>query len=250
MKLEQQVILITGGANGIGRHLAQSLVSDAQEVIVIDRDLDGINDLRDQVPGVTAYVCDLTKYQEVEDVVRMMYEKDGKHVSVLINNAGLIHSEPLVNLFSKSDKTNRMETWNRIIDVNLNGVFYVTSCVVERMADQRRKGLIVNISSIAANGNAGQSAYSATKAALNALTVTWSKELGMFGIRSTAIAPGFVDTPSTRGALSERHLENWRKNTPVGRLGRLEEISNAIRFIVENDFYNGRVLEIDGGLRI
>ena len=115
MKLEQQAILITGGFNGIGRYLPQDLVTDVQEVIVSDRDLHGINDLREQVPGVTAYVCDLKKYQQVEDVVRMMSERDGKHVSVLINNAGLIHSELLVNLLSKSNKTNRMEAWDRIM---------------------------------------------------------------------------------------------------------------------------------------
>ena len=118
------------------------------------------------------------------------------------------------------------------------------------MVEHRTKGLIINVSSISANGNVGQSAYSAAKAAVNALTVTWSKELGMFGIRSTAIAPGIVDTSSTQRSLSEANIRKWKKNTPLGRLGKLEEISESVKFIIENDFFNGRILEIDGGLKI
>jgi 3-oxoacyl-[acyl-carrier protein] reductase len=118
------------------------------------------------------------------------------------------------------------------------------------MVTRRHKGAIINISSIAASGNVGQSAYSATKAAVNALTVTWSKELGMFGIRCNSIAPGFMDTPSTQNALSEAKIKQYQKNTPLGRLGKTEEILQALEFIIENDFYNGAVLQLDGGLKL
>lgn len=250
MRLGEQVILITGGASGIGRYLAQEFAGEALQVVIIDKDREGINELRSQLPSLEGYACDITKHQEVEDLVTAMYERDGKHLTVLINNAGVIHSEPLVNMLSATDRKHRVNTWSSTIDANLNSVFYVTSCVVAKMVERRTRGLIINVSSVAASGNAGQSAYSATKAAVNALTVTWSKELGPFGIRSVAVAPGFVDTPSTRRALSEVHMERWRKSTPVGRLGKLEEIGKAVRFVIENDFFNGRVLEIDGGLRI
>jgi 3-oxoacyl-[acyl-carrier protein] reductase len=118
------------------------------------------------------------------------------------------------------------------------------------MVSKRQKGVIINISSISAKGNAGQSAYSAAKAAINALTVTWSKELGMFGIRCNAIAPGFFDTDSTHQELDESKLKAYQKNTPVGRLGKTDEIVDAIEFIIGNDYYNGSILELDGGLVI
>lgn len=248
MNLADQTVLITGGGNGIGRHLVSNLVRDARKVVVIDKDQAALNDLQVAFEGVSGHVCDLTRHADVERTIQTVCKEN--QVTVLINNAGLIHSEPLINLLSREDKKHSVENWHRTIDANLHTVFYVTSCVVEKMVETRTKGLIVNISSISANGNVGQSAYSAAKAAVNALTVTWSKELGMFGIRSAAIAPGFIDTPSTRRSLSEANLSKWQKSTPLGRLGQLEEISNSVRFLIENDFYTGRIVELDGGLRI
>jgi 3-oxoacyl-[acyl-carrier protein] reductase len=169
---------------------------------------------------------------------------------VLVNNAGIIHSEPLVNILSRTDTKHSLENWRKTIDINLNAVFYVTSHVVEKMVKSRSKGVIINISSISSYGNMGQSAYSASKAALNALTVTWSKELGMFGIRCVAIAPGFIDTPSTQAALSEVKIKSYKNATPLGRFGKTEELLHAVIFIIENDFYNGTILNLDGGLKI
>ena len=140
--------------------------------------------------------------------------------------------------------------WLKTIESNLHSVFYISACVIEKMVDARVKGLLVNISSIASSGNTGQSAYSAAKAGSNALAVTWSKELGMFGIRAAAIAPGFMDLPSTHKALSESNIKSWLKQTPLNRMGAANELISALAFVIENDFYNGRVLELDGGLRI
>lgn len=249
MKVSEQAFLVTGGANGVGRHLVEDLVSDARRVVVLDKDERGLRKLAEAHPDVSCLPCDLTSFTAVQEAVAETYD-DSAGPTVLVNNAGLIHSEPLVNLLSHEDPKHSVESWHRVIEANLMSVFYVTRCVVEQMAQARRPGLLVSISSISAGGNSGQSAYSAAKAGVNALTVTWSKELGMFGIRSAAIAPGFLDAPSTRNSLSESHLERWRKGTPIGRLGKLEEIAKALRFVVENDFYNGRVLELDGGLRL
>lgn len=249
MNLAEQIVLITGGANGIGRHLVQDLAVDAKSVVVLDKDEAALEKLGAEYQGIRCYACDLTDYQRVQETVDSVY-RDGPAPTVLINNAGLIHSEPLVNLVSRGDRRHDLESWHRTLDANLNSVFYVTVCVAEQMLARRTVGLIVNFSSISARGNSGQSAYSAAKAGVAALTVTWSKELAVFGIRSVAIAPGFIDTSSTRAALSERQLKSWEKQTPVGRLGALDEVSRAIRFIVENDFFNGRVLELDGGLKL
>jgi 3-oxoacyl-[acyl-carrier protein] reductase len=250
MKLSEQVILVTGGASGIGRYLVQDLCTEVRELLVLDKNAAALADLSESLPAVKCYECDVTSAVEVDKTIDAMRAGGARAVTVLINNAGIIHSEPLISLLRSGDRRHSAENWHKTIDANLNSVFYMSAAIVARMVEGRTKGLLVNISSIAANGNRGQSAYAATKAAVNALTVTWSVELGPFGIRSAAIAPGFIDCPSTRRALSDEHVERWTKLTPLGRLGRLEEVAKAVRFIVENDFYNGRVLELDGGLRI
>jgi len=250
MKLTEQVILVTGGASGIGRHVVEHLHDEARELLVLDKNREALDELRESLPGVKCYPCDVTSAEDVGRTVDAIYGAESRVVTVLINNAGIIHSEPLISLLRNGDKRHSVDAWHKTIDANLNSVFYVSAAVVAKMVEKRTKGLLINISSIAANGNRGQSAYAATKAAVNALTVTWSLELGPVGIRSTAIAPGFVDCPSTRKALTEEHVQRWAKQTPLGRLGRLEEVAKSVRFIVENDFFNGRVLELDGGLRI
>jgi 3-oxoacyl-[acyl-carrier protein] reductase len=118
------------------------------------------------------------------------------------------------------------------------------------MIIRRKKGVIVSISSISANGNPGQSAYSAAKAGVNALTSTWAKELGPLGLRFAAIAPGFLDTPSTRAALSEAIIARLQQQVPLRKLGDVEHIFLALRHIIENDYLTGTVLEVDGGLVI
>jgi 3-oxoacyl-[acyl-carrier protein] reductase len=250
MKLTEQVILVTGGASGIGRYLVEELCTEVRELLVLDKNAEALSGLRESLPDVKCYECDVTSPAEVDRTIDVMYADGARAITVLINNAGVIHSEPLINLLRSGDRRHSAENWRQTIDANLNSVFYMSAAVVAKMIERRTKGLLINISSIAANGNRGQSAYAATKAAVNALTVTWSMELGPFGVRSAAIAPGFIDCPSTRRALSDEHVQRWAKQTPLGRLGRLDEVAKAIRFIVENDFYNGRVLELDGGLRI
>jgi 3-oxoacyl-[acyl-carrier protein] reductase len=118
------------------------------------------------------------------------------------------------------------------------------------MVTRRTKGVIVNISSISACGNEGQTAYSAAKAAVNAMTVTWSKELGRWGIRCNAVAPGFIGTESTRHALSESNLKHVQDSTPLRRLGKAEEVAHAVTALIENDFINGVILDVNGGLTI
>src|SRR5260370_22314000 len=130
---------------------------------------------------------------------------------------------------------------------DLNAVLYMTSCIVENMVATRTRGIVVNISSVSAAGNAGQSAYSAAKAGVNALTATWAKELSMMGIRVVAIAPGFTETESTREALIEAVLNETVKRVPLRRLGKPDEIADGVIHLIENDFFNGKVFELDGG---
>jgi 3-oxoacyl-[acyl-carrier protein] reductase len=126
----------------------------------------------------------------------------------------------------------------------------MSAAVVEQMVKNRIGGVIVNVSSISANGNEGQVAYSSTKAAVNAMTVTLAKELGRWGIRCNAVAPGFIDTESTHLAVSSTTLKHVENNTPLRRLGTAVDVTKAVMSLIENDFINGEILRVDGGLRI
>ena len=248
MELSNAKILITGAGKGIGNHIALSLYHDTSKVIVLEQNKELINSLpsHDRLLG---YQCDITQPLAVEKIVKEIFEKHGG-INVCINNAGIIHSEPLVNLLSTGDKKHNLDNWEKVIRVNLNGVFFVSANVAEQMILNKVRGVIINISSISAKGDIGQSAYSASKAAVEALSKTWSKELGMFKIRCASIAPGFFDTPSTKESLSENMLSKWQKAIPLGRLGKLDELLSAVKFVIENEYFNGKTLDLDGGLTI
>jgi 3-oxoacyl-[acyl-carrier protein] reductase len=249
MNLGEANIIITGGASGLGKAMVASLTGRAANVIVIDRNKEGLETLQMECPAIKCYHADLTDFSATQAVTEKIFADYGK-IQVLVNNAGIIHSEPLVNMLLPEDMKHNVDAWRKTIDINLNAVFYITVNVAEKMVKTRSKGVLINISSISAYGNAGQSAYSASKAALNALTVTWSKELGMFGIRCVAVAPGFIDTPSTAAALTEARIKSYRNATPLGRMGKTDELVHAVVFIIENDFYNGTILNLDGGLKL
>lgn len=250
MRVEGSKILITGGARGLGRTLVEGLLQDGAEVGVFEKDSASCEGLAQDFSGkLRVWECDVSDAAQVEKAVSVARES-GFEPDVLINNAGIIHSEPLVNLGKKEDRLHSRESWRGVISADLDSVFFVTSCVVDGMLQRRCKGVVISISSISANGNAGQSAYSAAKAGVNALTKTWAKELGAFGIRFAAIAPGFIDTPSTRSALSENTLARLQQQIPLRKLGNPAAIHIAARGIIENDYITGTILEVDGGLTI
>jgi 3-oxoacyl-[acyl-carrier protein] reductase len=139
--------------------------------------------------------------------------------------------------------------WQAVIDVNLTGVFLCGREAAKHMIDFGEGGCIVNVSSVSRHGNFGQSNYSAAKAGVAALTAVWSKELAKHGIRCNAIAPGFIRT-EILSSMKPELLEKLTARIPAARLGTPEEIAHAIVFILENDYVNGRVIEVDGGLRI
>jgi 3-oxoacyl-[acyl-carrier protein] reductase len=248
MDLSSAKLLITGAGRGIGQYLALQLLDSVEKLIVVDHDDELLSRLP-RHPRLISFSCNLIEPEAVQKLIREIFADHGG-INVCINNAGVIHSEPLINTLSKEEKKHSIESWKKVIDINLNAVFYVTANVVEQLTLHKQPGLIINISSISAQGNMGQSAYAASKAAVEALTKTWSKELGMFKIRTAAIAPGFFNTPSTKESLSEAMLSKWQKAVPLNRLGELDELLNAVRFVIENEYFNGKILSLDGGLTI
>lgn len=248
MKLQGARVLLTGGAGGIGRHLLVRLREDGAEVAVLDRDEAACAELQ-QAFGIHAEVCDLADDVAVVRSLQALAAA-GFAADVLVHGAGLIHSEPLVNLLSRGERVHSRVAWRGVMSANLDAVFLLTSRVVDSWLARRHKGVVVALSSIAAQGNAGQTAYAAAKAGVNAMILSWAKELGPLGLRFAAIAPGFIDTPSTRAALSEAVLSKLQQLVPLRRLGEPEAIYLALRHIVENDYLSGTVLEVDGGLSI
>jgi 3-oxoacyl-[acyl-carrier protein] reductase len=192
---------------------------------------------------------DATQPAAVEAAVADVVAKLGR-IDILVNNAGVISSEPFVNVMNPAQMMHDYGRFRDAVVANLDSVFIVTSAVVRQMVSHRWKGVIVNISSISASGNEGQTAYSAAKAGVDAMTVTWAKELGRWGIRCNAVAPGFIGTESTRQALKQEVVDRIRAGTPLRRLGEAQEVALAVASLVENDFVNGVVLRVDGGLRI
>jgi 3-oxoacyl-[acyl-carrier protein] reductase len=186
---------------------------------------------------------------QTEKCVGEVWERYGP-VSVLLNAAGLIYSSPLINVTSRSHRRHSLEAWKRVIDINLTAVFLATVNVVDRMVSTRTRGVVINFSSISASGNPGQGAYSAAKAGVNAMTNAWAKELGTLGIRFVAIAPGFIESSSTRAALQEPVLKDWIRRTPLRRMGSIDEVTSAVMFAIDNEYLTGTVIEIDGGLTI
>jgi 3-oxoacyl-[acyl-carrier protein] reductase len=238
--------MVTGGAQGLGLAMALKLAERGATVVVADRDREALATIPD---GLDSIVMDVTEPEQVRVAVAGVIERFGR-LEILVNNAGIIFSEPFVNIMNPVGIMHDYGRFRASLTANLDSVFIVTAAVVEHMVKLRSKGAIINVSSISACGNEGQTAYSAAKAGVNAMTVTWAKELGRWGIRCNAVAPGFIGTESTHKALNEATIKHIKGNTPLRRLGQADEVAQAMIALIENDFINGAVLDINGGLRI
>jgi 3-oxoacyl-[acyl-carrier protein] reductase len=246
LEIKGTVALVTGGAQGLGFAIASHLSELGATVVVADRNAEALATLPEHLEHRQ---MDVTRPEEVKAAVAEIMARHGR-LDILVNNAGVIFSEPFVNILNPAGMMHDYGRYRDSLAVNLDSVFIVTSAVVEQMVRRRTKGAIVNISSISAGGNEGQTAYSAAKAGVNAMTVTWSKELGRWGIRCNAVAPGFIGTEATRRALSESVLKHIQSSTPLRRLGEPNEVAQAVAAVIENDFMNGVVLNVNGGLTI
>jgi 3-oxoacyl-[acyl-carrier protein] reductase len=253
MELGKKVVVITGAARGLGRAHALAFAGRGADIAALDRDAEALEETRAQceAKGVRAraYAIDVTSESQVVKAFDAVLA-DFRRFDVLINNAGITRDALLVKaqdgaIHSKMS----LAQWQAVIDVNLTGVFLCGREGAERMIQAGNGGLIVNISSISREGNPGQTNYSAAKAGVAAMTVVWAKELARYGIRSAAIAPGFCAT-DILSAMKPEMLSRMKAAVPLHRLGDPAEIAHTAVFIAENDFLTGRVVEVDGGLRL
>ncbi|TVP88021.1 MAG: SDR family oxidoreductase [Pseudomonadaceae bacterium] len=252
MQLKDSVIVITGGGQGLGRSMAEFLAAKGAKLALVDLDQARLDEATAACKAAggdaRSYVCNIADEAQVGLMVDQIASDFGA-INGLINNAGILRDGLLLK--SKDGQVQKMSLnqWQSVIDVNLTGVFLCTRDVGAKMIELGNQGLIINISSISRAGNMGQSNYSAAKAGVAALTVVWAKELARFGIRVAGIAPGFIETEMTAGMKPEA-LERMTAGIPLKRMGKPEEIAHSAAYLFENEFYTGRMLELDGGLRI
>ena len=240
-------VVITGGARGMGKKFATDLLKSGAKPFVVDVVQENLDALKAET-GIPGAVLDVSKEKDVEAFFEAYAAEHGAP-AVLINNAGITADALFIK--QKGDEITKFpfSNWEKVINVNLTGVFLCAREAAYHMVKHGVKGVIINISSISRAGNLGQTNYSATKSAVDAMTVTWAKELSRYGIRVGAIAPGYINTEMV-AKIRPDVLEKVIQNIPLGRLGEMEEISQAVQFIIRNDFFTGRVIEADGGMRI
>ncbi|MBL4827232.1 MAG: SDR family oxidoreductase [Spongiibacteraceae bacterium] len=253
MNLNGKVIAITGAGQGLGRSMAQVLAAKGAKLALIDLNQEKLDETVGQCidAGTDAktYIANVAKEDDVVSTFDQII-KDFSKLNGLINNAGILRDGLLIKARQgEIEKKMSLQEWQAVIDVNLTGVFLCGREAAERMIKLGTEGVIINISSISKAGNMGQSNYSAAKAGVAALAVTWAKELARYNIRCAAIAPGFIATEMV-ASMKPEALEKMASIIPVKRLGLPEEIGHTCTYIFENDYFTGRVIEMDGGLRI
>ena len=251
MEVKDKVIVVTGGGQGLGRAMAVELAGYGAKFALIDLNEELLNETVGMIEAAgssaKAYIANVTVEQEVEDTFKQIATDFGG-IDGLINNAGILRDGMLLKAKEgKVEKKMSLSQFQSVIDVNLTGVFLCGREAAVHMVEGGRKGVIINMSSVARAGNMGQTNYSASKAGVVAMTVTWARELGRHGIRVGAIAPGVIRTAMT-DAMKPEARDRLEKMKPVGRLGEAAEIAHTAKYIFENDFFTGRVVEIDGGI--
>lgn len=244
MRLQDKVAIITGGANGIGLAAAKTFVREGARVAMADFDEETGSqraaELKAEGYEAAFFQVNVADKDSVDSMVKDVLSHFGK-IDILVNNAGITRDGMLHKL--------AVEDFQKVVDVNLTGVFHCAQAVVPAMV-QQGSGRIINTSSVSGiYGNVGQTNYAATKAGVVGMTKTWAKELGRKGIKVNAVAPGFIETGMT-AKVPEKVIEQMKMLVPLGRLGLPEDIANAYLFLAseESKYVNGTTLHVDGGI--
>lgn len=246
MKLEGKVAIVTGGSRGIGRSISLALARSGADVVVNYLvNADAASSVAEEIRGVgrkvLVFQADVADIEQVNDMVRTTVRNFGK-IDILVNNAGISSPKWVLDITE--------EEWNRIIDVNLKGVFNCSKAVLPHMMDQQ-SGKIVNISSDAAKqgGVTAGVHYCAAKAGVIGLTKSLAKKLAPYHINVNAVAPGSIETDIVRKERTEKQRDALKKSTPFNRFGRPEEVAAGVLFLVtaEAGYITGATLDINGG---
>lgn len=244
MRLIGKVAIITGAGRGIGAATAKKFAQEGAKVVIVDLNQNDINTTVEEITssGGIAFgmMIDVTNRDEIAKLLNETISNYGK-LDIVVNNAGITSDAQLIKMTE--------EQWDKVIDINLKGVFNMSQLAAKYMKDQK-SGVILNASSVVGiYGNFGQTNYAASKWGVIGMTKTWAKELGKDGIRVNAIAPGFILTPMTE-KMPENVLDLMKEKTPLRTLGLPEDIANAYAFLASDEarFITGTVLSVDGGI--
>lgn len=244
MRLQGKVAIITGSARGIGKATAIKFAREGAKVVIADIVLEQVTQTAEELKALgydaIGIKVDVTNREDVDNMIKTTVKSFGK-LDCIVNNAGITADNTLLKMTE--------EEWDRVININLKGVFNCGQAAAKIMAEQGF-GVILNASSVVGvYGNFGQTNYAATKWGVIGLTKTWAKELGKKGIRVNAVAPGFILTPMTE-KMPEKVLEMMKDKAPLKSLGYPEDIANAYTFLASDEarFITGTVLSVDGGV--
>jgi 3-oxoacyl-[acyl-carrier protein] reductase len=244
LELIGKVALITGGAQGIGKAVALLLARNGADLVISDINLAKAQETAKEVQAngrkALALKVDVANLEDVEQMVQTVLE-EFHQIDILVNNAGIARDKLILRMTE--------EDWDAVLDVNLKGTFNCTKVVIRHMSKQKN-GKIVNIASVVGEmGNAGQANYSASKAGVIGFTKTIAREFAKRGINVNAIAPGYIETPLT-DTLSEKVKEELKRMIPLERLGRPEDVAEAVLFLVSgaSNYITGQVLNVNGGI--
>jgi len=253
MQLSQLKIIVTGAAQGMGAHFARRLAEAGAQVAAGDVKEEGLAALAESARGLPGRIhtrkLDVASEPDVASFVDWAFSAMAG-LNGLVNNAGILRDGLLVKKDRTSGQISKLskDQWDAVIAVNLTGATLLARDCVKKMVETGTKpGVVVNMSSIARYGNRGQSNYSAAKAALAANTKTWAAEFAAFGVRVGAVAPGMIETPMTQG-MNQKARDALVGLIPVGRIGVPEDIWLAVKFVLECDYFDGRTIDVDGGL--
>jgi 3-oxoacyl-[acyl-carrier protein] reductase len=253
MKTEGAIVAITGAGGGLGSAMARRLAAQGAKLALLDYNMGPMQDLQASLgmaeDDCLLIACDVSSEEAVDQAFAEIKSCFGG-LDVLVNNAGITRDGLMIKL-KDGELVARMslEKWNAVINVNLTGTFLCGRAAAELMAVAGGPGVIINISSVSHSGNMGQSNYSASKAGVAAMAVTWAKELARYNVRVNAVSPGFIGTEMVR-AMKPEALAKLSAMIPAGRIGEPDEIAHTVQYIIENDYVNGRNIEVDGGLRL
>ncbi len=246
MKLIGKVAAITGGARGIGHSTAIKFAAEGARVAVCDINPElmaqTLAEIRSKGGEAEGYRVDVTNKQQIAEMVKGVMAKWGR-IDCVVNNAGIVMDAQLKNMTD--------EQFDKVIDINLKGVYNCTRAVVDIMLAQESGVILTTSSIVGLYGNFGQTNYAASKFAVIGMTKTWARELGRKGIRAVAVCPGFIATPIL-SEMPQQVLQDMAKKVPGGRLGRPEEVANVFAFLASDEasYINGAVISVDGGMTL